>query len=164
MAIRTNLWLWAGRPLGPDPRAHYWWAVKGKHWIRLCDKTPWSADPANDFRMSFPVGCRICSEMKNADERLGLNRIKFRRNSPKDWRESYGPWLHNEENCDLVEQGMPNVPMSKLLDFCEAESAASRQRIVRDVKYKAAGGGGAPRTEGSSNACGPLVALTRLGK
>ena len=93
MAKRTNLWLLAGRPLGLDPRAHYWFQIRRGVWVRLCDRSTWASayDPSQDFRMAFPVGCRICSEMKNADQRLGLNRIKFRRNSPKDRRESYEP-------------------------------------------------------------------------
>ena len=151
MMQKRTIRVWTGRPLGPDPRAHCWWPLGRKHWIRLCDGMSWTEteDPANDFRMPFPVGRPTCGQMIRNDTVSNLNRIKFRRDSPQDWRESYASRPHNEgENEWAVEDDMPKAPMSKFLDFCEAESEASRERIVRDVKKRGSGGGGTPPYRG----------------
>lgn len=99
------------------------------------DGLAWSSafDPGNDFRLSFPVGCRDCGTMLQADAVHNQNRIRFRRDSPHDWRETHLPWAYDEEEW-MEAETMARSPMSLFLDFHEARTEAQQRAVVVKVK------------------------------
>ena len=130
-----NLYLWVGRPLGPDPLAHYWYQIERKHWVRLCDGLAWlvAFDPSNDFRMPFPAGCWNCGNILQDDELWGQKRLKFRKDSPRDWRETYEPWAYDDED-ELTEadsiSSKPRALMTQLLNVNEATTEAEQRELI----------------------------------
>ena len=77
--------------------------------------------------------------MLQQDESLKQNRLKFRKDNPKDWRAAYEPWAYDNED-EWMEAGtMPRASMSFLLKVHEAPTEADQRALMKQMNQ----GGGA---------------------